>query len=321
MKHYSLLYYLLAAALAGLLLVLCLFLYFPPYDYSFRETASRHTFGSAMQTLADPYYEAVDNKLRGLAEGRGDVLVTRDARQRADKQLEQVLELIGQKPDGIFISAVDWQQLTPALEEAERAGIPIIALDASPEQPHTAVSVSTDPFLSGTLCAQDLGRRQPQARVLLLGQPGNRYADEFARGFREALPPGCAIVCESDGGRQLAASSLICDTLLAEHPDINAIAAANDQSAIGALAALERIDRQGQVLVYGVDGSPQARAAVRRGLMAGTAARYPYEVAQLASDAMYALLDGSGPEETALQVSVRLLTGDSLGNFETTSWQ
>ena len=39
MKQNSLLYYLLTGALIGLLLVLFLFLYFPPYDYSYQQTA------------------------------------------------------------------------------------------------------------------------------------------------------------------------------------------------------------------------------------------------------------------------------------------
>lgn len=321
LKENSLLYYLLTGALLGLLLVLSLFLYFPPYDYSYRQNADRKVFCSVMQTLADPYYEAVDDKLRAIVESRGDVLVSRDARQHADKQLEQIFELIEQKPDGIFLSAVDWKAAAPALGAAEKAGIPVIALDAAPSQEHTAANVSTDPYRAGALCAADLSERLPQARVLLVAQPGNRYADEFARGFRESLPDGCTVVCEGDGERQLAASSRVCDGLLAQHGEIDAVAAVNDQSAVGALAALERVGRQGKVLLYGVDGSPQARSAVRRGLMTGTVARYPYELAQLAGDAMYVLLGDGSLEENTMHVEVRLIADDCIDRFDITSWQ
>lgn len=322
MKRNSLLYYLLAGALAGLLLVLFLFLYFPPYDYSSQQTAGRRTFGSVMQTLADPYYEAVDNKLRALAESQGDVLVSRDARQRADKQLEQVYELLEQKPDGIFVSAVDWVQLAPALEAAEKAGVPVVALDALPGLSYTSATVSTDPHAAGILCAEDLTAHLPQARILVLGQPGNRYSDAFVSGFREALPAGCTIIGEGDGGRQLAASSRVADELLtACGGQADAIVAVNDQSAVGALAALERRGLQGQVLLYGVDGSPQARAAVQKGMMTGTVARDPYGLAQLASDAMYALLEGGSLADNAMHVDVTLITGDNIGQYELTSWQ
>ncbi len=322
LKRNSLLYYLLAGALAGLLLVLFLFLYFPPYDYSYRQTADRRTFGSVMQTLADPYYEAVDDKLRALAESKGDVLISRDARQHADKQLEQVYELLEQQPDGIFVSAVDWVQLAPALEAAEKAGVPVVALDAAPGLQHTSATVSTDPDTAGALCAEDLAARLPQARILVLGQPGNRYSDTFATRFREALPEGCTIIGEGDGRRQLAASSRVGDELLeACGGEVDAVVAVNDQSAVGALAALERRGLQGKVLVYGMDGSPQARAAIQKGMMTGTVNRDPYRLAQLAGDAMYALLDDGVLEENAMHVDVKLITEENIGQYELTSWQ
>jgi len=321
LKPNSLLYYLLAGALLGLLLVLSLFLYFPPYDYSYQQTANRRTFGSVMQTLSDPYYEAVDSKLRSIAESRGDVLVSRDARQRADKQLEQVYELIRQKPDGIFISAVDWNQLSPALAAAERAGIPVVALDASPNLEQVTATVSSNPSAAGRLCADDLMSRLPEAEILVLDQPGNRYSDSFVSSFRDALRDGYTIVGEGDGSRQLALSSKVCGALLDRYPDANAIVAVNDQSAVGALAALERQHLEGQLLLYGVDGSPQARSAVQKGLMAGSVARYPYELAQAAGDAMYALLDGQGIDDPATHIGVSMITASNIDDYDLTSWQ
>ncbi len=321
MKKNSLLYELLAGALLGLLLVLFLFLYFPPYDYSYQQTAGRRTFGSVMQTLSDPYYQAVDNKLRAIAESRGDVLISRDPRQRGDKQLEQILELIAQQPDGIFVSAVDWGQLVPALQAAEEAGVPVIALDAAPDLERVSATISTDPWDAGRLCASDLMMRLPGARILVLDQPGNRYSNAFVRGFRDALTEEYRIVGEGDGGRRLAAASRACGSLLEVHGAVDAVVAINDQSAVGALTALEWYGLDGQVLLYGVDGSPQARSAVQKGLMAGTVARYPYELAQLAGDAMYALLEDGALEKTSMHIGVSMITAANIDDFELTSWQ
>ena len=321
MKQNSLLYYLLAGALVGLLLVLFLFLYFPPYDYSYRQTANRRTFGSVMETLADPYYAAMDDKLRALAESRGDVLISRDARQRGDKQLDQIYELISMKPDGIFISAVDWEQIAPALKEAQRAGIPIIALDASPDLQPVAATVSTNPHTAGRLCAEDLQSRLGRCEILVLDQPGNQYSESFMQGFRESLGEGYIIVGESNGGGQLAQSSIACASMLEEHAEADVIVAINDQSAIGALASMERAGLDGKLLLYGVDGSPQARAAVEKGLMCGTVARYPYELAQAASDAMYALLEEGTLEEPNKEVGISIITQENITAFDTTSWQ
>jgi len=320
-KQNSLLYYLLTGALIGLLLVLFVFLYFPPYDYSYQQTADRKTFGSVMQTLADPYYQAVDNKLRSIAESRGDILISRDARYRGDKQLEQIYELIEYQPDGIFVSAVDWTQLTPALKAAEDAGIPVIALDASPTLENVSATVSTDPYAAGVLCAGDLMSRLPAARIIVLGQPGNRYSDAFVRGFRESLGKDYRIVAEGDSSRQIAASSHVCSDLLDQASAVDAIVVVNDHAAIGALTALEWHNLDRQVLLYGVDGSPAARAAIQKGLMAGSVARYPYELAQLAGDAMYALLDWQELEQTDMYIEIQMITTANIDDYELTSWQ
>lgn len=321
MKQNSLLYYLLAGALVGLLLVLFLFLYFPPYDYSYRQTANRRTFGSVMQTLSDPYYVAMDDKLRALAESRGDVLVSRDARQRGDKQLDQLYELIAMEPDGIFVSAVDWDQIAPALEAARRAGVPIIALDASPDLGQVTATVSTNPHEAGRLCAEDLQSQLDGGEILVLDQPGNDYSESFMQGFRESLGEGYTIVSEADGSRQLARSSIVCASMLETHADADAIVAVNDQSAIGALASLERADLDGKLLLYGVDGSPQVRAAVEKGLMRGTVARYPYELAQAASDAMYALLEKDELASPHIAIDISIINQENIEDYDTTSWQ
>lgn len=321
MKRGDLLYYVFAGMLAALLVLLIGFLYFPATDYSARQVAGQRVFGSAMQTLADPYYEAMDNKLRSIAESRGDVLVSRDARQRGDKQLEQIYELIGQKPDGIFVSAVDWAQIKPALEAAEAAGIPVIALDAEEGLSETAATVSTDPYEAGLLCARDLMRRLDGARVMVLGQTGNRYSEQFVLGFKETLREGYTVVSEGDCDRELATSSRVSRALLGENGEVDAIVAVNDQSAIGALATLERLGLLGQVLVYGVDGSPEAKNAVQKGLMAGTVTRHPYQTAQLAADAMYELLDSGELASRTMQVSTHMVTEDNIANFDVTSWQ
>lgn len=321
MKQNSLLYYLLAGALVGLLLVLFLFLYFPPYDYSYRQTANQRTFGSVMQTLADPYDVSIDAKLRAIVESHGDVLVSRDARQRSSKQLDQLYELIKMEPDGIFVDAVDWEQIAPALEAARAAGIPVIALDAAPGLPSVSATVSTDPAEAGRLCAGDLQAQLPEAEILVLNQPGNRYSEAFLESFREALGDGYTILAEDSGDRQLAQSSKVCANLLTLHREADAIVAVSDQSAIGALATIERRKMDGTLLLYGVDGSPQARTAVQKGLMTATVARYPYELAQLAGDAMYTLLEEGTLPNPHMEIGISLISADNIAEYDLTSWE
>ena len=56
-------------------------------------------------------------------------------------------------------------------------------------------------------------------------------------------------------------------------------------------------------------------------MMTGTVNRDPYRLAQLAGDAMYALLDDGVLEENAMHVDVKLITEENIGQYELTSWQ
>ncbi len=88
---------------------------------------------------------------------------------------------------------------------------------------------------------------------------------------------------ESDG--QLENAMPVMERLLAQAPGADTVMALNDPSAMGALAAIQGAGGDtGRFLVYGVDGSPEAKGLVSDGLMTATAAQFPYRVATAAAE-------------------------------------
>lgn len=88
-----------------------------------------YKFGATYMTMNNPFYEIIDNEIRSMVESRGDMLITRDPALNVEKQIDQVREMVDRRVDGIFINPVDWKMISPALEEAFGAGIPIIVVE------------------------------------------------------------------------------------------------------------------------------------------------------------------------------------------------
>ena len=72
--------------------------------------------------------------------------------------------------------------------------------------------------------------------------------------------------------------------------------------------------------VYGVDGSPDAKALIEEGMMDATAAQFPTEIGSMAADAIYRLLDGKSVEKNIL-VPVKLVTRQNVEEFGIDRWQ
>ena len=83
---------------------------------------------------------------------------------------------------------------------------------------------------------------------------------------------------------------------------------------------MEENDMLDQVDVYGVDGSPDAKAMIHEGMMSATAAQFPSEIGSRAADAIYRLLSGESVEKMTL-TPVQLITPDNVEEFGMDRWQ
>jgi len=86
------------------------------------------------------------------------------------------------------------------------------------------------------------------------------------------------ILAIRDGKGTAEGSRPTMEELLRERPEVSAVFAVNDPSALGAIAALETAGRLNQVAVVSVDGSVQGIAAVKAGKLRSTSVQFPREI-------------------------------------------
>jgi len=267
--------------------------------------------GVSLLTLTNPFFKEMGDAMRQEAAKHGYEVVVTSAEMDAAKQRDQVKDFIASKVSAIILTPADSRSVGTAIAEANGAGIPVFTADIANLAPEAKVvsHVATDNYGGGKLAAQAvveaLGGR---GEVAVLDHPQVESVIQRTRGFEEELAaraPGIKIVAKLPGGGLREPSFNATQDLLQAHPNLAAIFAINDPSALGAVAALEKGGKAGQVKVIGFDGQPEAKQAIRDGKIYADAIQHPQKIGMLAIDAVASYMDGQDvPKETLIPTSL-----------------
>ena len=114
----------------------------------------------------------------------------------------------------------------------------------------------------------------------------------------------------AEGGRPVMVD------MLGRFPNLNAVFAINDPSALGAISALESAGKLNDVTVVTVDGSKEGIAAIKAGKLLSTSAQFPAEIGKVAAEKMYEHLEGKSVEKD-IKIRVELVTKENSNAFLT----
>ncbi|QCX34394.1 sugar ABC transporter substrate-binding protein [Caloramator sp. E03] len=283
----------------------------------------QYKFGATYMTMNNPFFIALNDGIKSVVEANGDSLVALDPALDLNKQISQIEDLIAQKVDAIFLNPVDWKGIKPALEAAKKAGIPVINVDA-PVYDEDLVSciVASDNYNAGVLVAQDVMKRLSKANVVLLEHPTAKSAIDRTKAFEDTVKgnPNYKIIAKQSSNGQLEQAMPVMENIIQANKQIDVVMGLNDPTALGALAALQAAKRDKGVLIYGVDGAPEAKKMIKEGKMTGTAAQSPKNIGKTAAETAYKLLKGESVEHK-IYVPVTLITKDNVDQFGVDGWQ
>lgn len=280
-------------------------------------------FGATYMTLNNPFFIALNDGIKSVVEKSGDKLITLDPALDQAKQIAQVEDLIAQKVDAIFLNPVDWKGVRPALEAAKRAGIPVINVDAPVFDTNlVATVVASDNYKAGVLVAQDVMKRVKTANVVLLEHPTAKSAIDRTQSFVDTTKnnPAYKIVARQSSNGQLEQAMPVMENIIQANPKIDVVMGLNDPTAMGALAALRSANRDKGVLIYGVDGAPDAKKMIKEGRMTATAAQSPKGIGKIAAESVYKILANQKVEPLIL-VPVFLIDKTNVDKYGVSGWQ
>lgn len=293
------------------------------YNIYTAPVAKHKVFGVSYMTMNNPFYKIINNEILKVVEKNNDTLITLDPELDVDKQNEQIYKFIDQKVDGIFINPIDFEQIEPALQAAKRANIPVIIIDA-PVSDESLVNctIVSDNYDAGVQCAKDMMERLDSANIVLLKHTTAKSAKERIEGFLSVIDNNkkYKVINEVECDGQLEIAMPKMQEIIEETPDIDVVMALNDPSALGALAALEK-NNKNDVMVYGIDGTPEIKALIGRNQMiVGTVAQSPIKMGQIAVENMYNILNGKKIEKNII-IPISLINKENLFKYDEDRWQ
>lgn len=279
-------------------------------------------FGAVYMTRNNPFFDVLHESIEEVVEGNGDILISRNPCQDQDKQNDQILEMIEEGIEVLFLNPVDWERVKPALEACREAGVVVINIDTVVKDTEYVVStVETDNYQAGVLCAEDMMERVDSAKIVVLDNPIQMSIDRRVQGFKDTIGKNenYQIVYEEAGAGEFEVSAEVMADFLNKGIEFDVVLGGNDPSALGALAALQQKHIEG-VLVYGIDGSPDFKSMLKLGSVTGTSVQSPKTIGRVAAETAYDYLGGLEVEEY-ISIEPYMLNQENLDDYEIDSWQ
>jgi len=152
-----------------------------------------------------------------------------------------------------------------------------------------------------------------KGNVAIIGQPTVTSVLDRTQGFKDAVAkfPGIKVVADVNGegvrDKALAAAA----DILQAHPDLKGIFGINDDSALGALDAVQQFKRDG-VSIIGYDATPPACDAITKGTaLKADVVQYPKKIGEMTIGKISEFFSGTAVSKT-VPVEVGIVDAESL---------
>jgi len=241
--------------------------------------------GLSVLTLTNPFFQEIADNLREEAAKLGYDVVVVSGEFDVARQQDQVKDFIVRKVAAIVLCPCDSKGIGPAIQEANDAGIAVFTCDIACLAPGARVvsHIATDNYDGGKQAARALlGKLSAGGKIAILDYRAAESCLLRVQGFKEVIDehnrgggPRVDIVKELPCGGVKDQGYKAAEDLMQSDPDLAGIFAINDPSALGARAALEKADKDDQVVLVGFDGQPEGKQAIEEGKIYADPVQYP----------------------------------------------
>lgn len=186
-------------------------------------------------------------------------LEIRSAGDDNDVQCEDIRYFIDRKVDLLIVVPNEAEMVTPAVEDAFDAGIPVIVVDRNVHGEKYTAFISADNQQVGLLQARYVRDRlkRGQKVIEIMGLTGSTPSVERHKGFLKGMEgSGIEVVASVNAQWRSDVAQIKMDSLFRIYPDVDMVVAQNDPMAMGAYKAAKSLYPSNEILFIGVDALP-----------------------------------------------------------------
>jgi len=246
------------------------------------------------------------------------VTVNTQGPQKFDPTLQKPIvdSVVASKPDALLVAPTDVQAMQKPLEQAAAAGIKVVLVDTTTNDPSYAVSsIASDNEGGGKAAFDAIKQLHPEGgKVMVMNvDPGISTTDARAKGFEDAV--------KADGkftyvGVQYshddpATAAQLIGAQLQKDPDLVGVFATNIFSAEGSATGVKQAGKSGQVKIVGFDAGPNQIQALKDGTVQALVAQEPGIIGKYGVDEAVTALEG-GQNTKKVQTGFTIITQENL---------
>jgi len=286
------------------------------------------TFGVCLPQLDNEGFRVNLDSIQVVTNHAGIKTLPFSANNSAETQMLQIEDLLVKGVDAIIFTPVDADAMSTAVEKANKAKIPIVAMDRSTTGGKLTGLVESDNVAHGrgaadlmASAAKKAGLPLSKLKVLeLLGAQATSAGLERHKGFADrakelGIPIVSALPTEWQSDK---ANSATMDAFQA-NPDINAIFEASDvamhagvESALKQIGKLHAASDKSHIIITTVDGGPKGIEAVKNGYIDGIAAQQLIMMGKKAAEMAIAAQQGKVITESIIRFRPDMVTPENV---------
>ena len=240
------------------------------------------------------------------------------------KQIQHVEDAIARKVDVIIVNAIEAKGTVPVVEEAVRAGIPVVNVNCMTDSPKVIARVRSSDEEIGRLWAEALAKQLNYKGniVLLPGGPGVPVTMARANAGKETLKkyPGITILAELYAEEvPVKGMNLMEDLLQTYGEKLNGSYSAGHGMGTGSVMTLQAAKRP-DVVVVSVDFSQEMEQLIRDGSLYGTVIQQTTLMGRMGIRVAKAVAEGK-KFEADTYTPVKLITRENLDTIDRSGFE
>lgn len=228
--------------------------------------AATKTIGVSLLARTHIFYKDLEDGLKEEAAKHKFELIVTSAEFDLGKQLSQIEDFVTQKVDAIIVCPIDSKGIGPGIKKANEAMIPVFTADIAAQEGEVVSHIASDNVAGGRLAGEYMGRLLGgKGKVVIINHPIVTSVLDRVQGFREGLAafPDITIIADVSGQGVREKSLEVTADVLQAHRQLDGIFGINDDSALGALDAVQQFKRT-NVVIIGYDATPPACDAIMK---------------------------------------------------------
>ncbi|MCL7748491.1 sugar ABC transporter substrate-binding protein [Halalkalibacter alkaliphilus] len=275
--------------------------------------------GVALSSVSDTFRTYIYDAMNEEAQKHPDIeFVFSDAQDDSARQLNQIENYVSRNVDAIVLMPVDTVAAPDIVTMANNADIPIVVVNQTFDGIEEATAfVGSTSIKAGLMQMEEVAKwLEGKGNIAIIeGGLGHENQVKRTEGNHQIVDqhPGMEVVAQNTGEWSRTEAMRLMENWLQSGRTIDAVVANSDEMAIGALLAIEAAGKLDDIIIAGIDATPDAMEYMNAGKLEITV--FQDAKGQGAGSIQTAVKAANGEQVESIDIPFQLVTQENADKF------